>query len=122
MPRLFADSNYVLAVRASDSAILTSTGVAKPGDLLQVYATGLGSTQTSVPAGLVFSGAYSTEATPIVNIGGQAAKLSYCGLVNTGAYQVNLTVPKALTSGTHTLMVSISVRSHVIRRYYGFRH
>lgn len=50
MPGLFTSSNYVVAVRWPDNAIVNSTAVApKAGDILEIYATGLGATTTSVP-------------------------------------------------------------------------
>jgi uncharacterized protein (TIGR03437 family) len=108
MPGLFTASNYVLAVRPSDGAILNGTGAAKPGDVLEIFATGLGATTTAVPAGLVFSGAYATTSTPAVAIGGQTATVSYSGLIGAGLYQINLTVPSSLAAGTYPVVVTQS--------------
>jgi uncharacterized protein (TIGR03437 family) len=116
MPGLFTSSNYVLAVRGSDSVIINGTGApmsgyttaaaAQPGDILSIYATGLGETLAAVPPGLVFSGAYATSAKPSVTIGGSVAEVLYCGLIGAGLYQINLTVPANLTSGTHPVVVT----------------
>jgi uncharacterized protein (TIGR03437 family) len=116
MPGLFASSNYVLAVRPSDSAIINGTGApasgyvtaaaARPGDILEIYATGLGATTPPVAPGLVFSGAYPTTAMPAVTIGGSTAEVSYCGLVGAGLYQINVTVPRSLATGTHSIVVT----------------
>ncbi len=118
MPALFTSSNYVLAVRAGDGAIIDGTGSAapgyttaesaKPGDVLSVFATGLGDTTTAVAPGLVFSNAYATTTTPAVTIGGVAATVSYAGLVGAGLYQINLAVPSTLPAGTHAVVVTQS--------------
>jgi len=107
MPGLFTSSNYVVAVRWPDNAIVNSTAVAaKAGDILEIYATGLGATTTSVPPGLVFSGAYANTTTPAVTIGGTTAAVSYSGLVGAGLYQINLTVPPTLAPGTYPVVVT----------------
>jgi uncharacterized protein (TIGR03437 family) len=116
LPGLFTASNYVLAVRSSDSVIINGTGAAAsgyttaaaahPGDILKIYATGLGDTTTTVAPGLVFSGAYATTAMPTVTIGGTVATVLYSGLIGAGLYQINLTVPSSLTTGTYPVVVT----------------
>jgi uncharacterized protein (TIGR03437 family) len=116
LPGLFVSSNYVLAVRYSDSAIIdgvggtasgyTAAAAANPGDILSIYATGLGTTTTAVAAGLVFSGAYATTTLPTVTIGGTTVDVAYSGLVGAGLYQINLTVPASLASGTYPVIVT----------------
>ena len=109
MPGLFAANNYVLAVRPAGGVLVGSTGApAKPGDVLEVFGTGLGPTTPSMPAGLVFSGAYAAVGTPTVTIGGIAATVSYCGLIGAGLYQINLTVPAALAPGAYPVIVTQS--------------
>ncbi len=118
-PGLFTASNYVLAVRASDGAIINGNGAAvagyttsasaKPGDVLSIYATGLGATTPAVAPGMVFSGTYAATATlPTVTIGGISAPVSFSGLVGAGLYQINLTVPAGLAAGTYPVIVNIS--------------
>ena len=117
MPGLFTASNYVLAVRPSDSTIINGTGAtasgyattaaAHPGDVLELYATGLGATATSVDPGLAFSGTYYTSVTnPTVTIGNAAADVMWSGLVGAGLFQINLTVPTSLAAGTYPVIVS----------------
>jgi uncharacterized protein (TIGR03437 family) len=62
---------YLPSTMAGASVIINGTGeaasgyataaAANPGDVLELYATGLGATTTPIPPGLVFSGAYPTE-------------------------------------------------------------
>lgn len=95
MPGLFTASNYVLPA-----------GSAKPGDTLEIFATGLGATTAAVAPGLVFSGAYPTATTPTVAIGGSNAAVLYAGLVGAGLYQINLTVPSGLAAGTYPVVLT----------------
>jgi uncharacterized protein (TIGR03437 family) len=119
MPGVFTTaSNYVLAVRPSDGAIIngdgsalagyTTAAAAKPGDVLEIFATGLGATSPAVAPGLVFSGAYATAAAPAVSIGGQPATVLYSGLIGAGLYQLNITVPGTLAAGTYPVVVTQS--------------
>ena len=109
MPGLFTASNYVLAARPVDGVIINGTGAAaKPGDVLEIFATGLGATATVVSPGLVFSGAYPTTATPAVAIGGTNAAVLYAGLIGAGLYQINLAVPAGLATGTYPVVVTQS--------------
>ncbi len=108
MPGLFTSSNYVLAVRWSDSTVLSSASTpAKSGDILEIFGTGFGDTTTAVSPGLVFSGAYATTNLPTVTIGNVEAGVTYCGLIGAGLYQINLTVPSGLGAGTYPVVATI---------------
>jgi uncharacterized protein (TIGR03437 family) len=116
MPGIFTLSNYVLAVRPADLTIINGTGdayagfttaaAARAGDVLAIYATGLGPTTTAVPAGLVFSGAYPATTLPTVTVGTAAATVSWCGLVASGEYQINFTVPATLAAGSYPVVLT----------------
>jgi uncharacterized protein (TIGR03437 family) len=122
LPGLFTASNYVLAIRWSDGALINGTGAtaagyttaaaAKPGDILEIYATGLGATTPSVDPGLVFSSSsgtyYSSLTNPTVAIGGAAASVLWSGMIGPGLFQINLTVPASLAAGTYPVVVSQS--------------
>jgi uncharacterized protein (TIGR03437 family) len=60
----------VLAVRPADGVTIHGTA-AKMGDVLEIYAAGLGETTIVMAPGLVFSGAYANVTVPPVAIGGQ---------------------------------------------------
>jgi uncharacterized protein (TIGR03437 family) len=117
MPGIFTAASYVLAVRASDSAIINGTGTAtpgyttsaaaNPGDVLSIYATGLGATAPAAASGLVFSGRYYELAElPAVTVGGAKADVSFAGLVGAGLYQINLKVPANLAAGTYPVVIT----------------
>jgi len=108
MPGLFTSSNYVLAIRDSDSALIDSNASVRPGDVLEIFATGLGPTTPAVAPGLVFLGANPTVTLPTVGIGSASAAVSYCGLIGAGLYQINLTVPASLGAGTYSVVVTQS--------------
>jgi len=108
-PGLFTSGGYALAVRFSDGAILSDTSLttARAGDILELYATGLGPTSPEASTGLVFSGSYPTQLTPAVMIGALPAVVSYSGLIGAGLYQMNITVPDGVATGTSQVSVSI---------------
>jgi uncharacterized protein (TIGR03437 family) len=115
-PGLFTASKYVRAVRQSDSVIINGTGAsegsyasaaaARPGDLLQLYATGLGPTNSTIDIGRVFDGAYPTNSPVTVTIGGGDAEVSFAGLVGLGLYQINVKVPSGLAAGDQAVVVT----------------
>jgi uncharacterized protein (TIGR03437 family) len=117
MPGIFTASGYVLAVRFGDSAIINGTGAQAPGyvtvaaanagDILSIFATGLGATTPTVAPGLVFSGTYFACArVPVVTIGGVKADVSFSGLVGAGLYQINLQVPGSLAPGAYPVVIT----------------
>jgi uncharacterized protein (TIGR03437 family) len=74
------------------------------GDVLEVYATGLGSTRAASVAGF-----QETVLAPEVTIGGAPAPVLFSGLAPgfSGLYQVNVRVPAGLAAGRATLRLTI---------------
>jgi uncharacterized protein (TIGR03437 family) len=83
-----------------DPAIVPGTHKAKPGDIIQLYAAGLGPT----PSGNAISSPIPITGVS-VSIGGQDAPVLYAALVAPGQFQVNLTVPQ-LANGEYAITVS----------------
>src|SRR5262249_33180980 len=85
-----------------DPAVVPGTHKAKPGDIIALYAAGLGPT----PSGVAF-----TSPIPItgvtVTIGTTDAPVLAAALVAAGQFQVNFTVPD-LPDGEYTITVSVS--------------
>jgi uncharacterized protein (TIGR03437 family) len=116
MPALFTLGAYAAVVRPGDATIINGTGAAasgyttaisaQPGDVLEIFANGLGATAPSVEPGTVFTGSYPTASSPTVTIGGTAAPVSYAGLVGAGLYQINITVPSTLAIGTYPVVIT----------------
>lgn len=77
-----------------------------PGEILELYATGLGPTNPFVPAGQVFAGAAALMDPVTVTIGGQPAAVGFAGLAGAGLYQLKVTVP-AVPWGDHAIVVTV---------------
>ena len=84
-----------------------ATRPARPGEVLELYATGLGPTNPAVPAGQVFSDAAPTIDPVTVTIGGVNASVTFAGLTGAGLYQLNVTVPN-LPAGEQPLNVIVN--------------
>jgi uncharacterized protein (TIGR03437 family) len=83
-----------------DPAVVPGTHKAKVGDVIQLYAAGLGPAQsgTAITSPVLVTGVG-------VTIGSTSATVSFAGLVAPGQYQVNFTVPQ-LASGEYPIQVS----------------
>jgi uncharacterized protein (TIGR03437 family) len=115
-PGLFASGNYAAAVRV-DGTLINGTGAAvagyqtaaaaRPGDVLELYATGFGPTTPAVAPGLVWQGSATTANTVTVTIGGVPAPVSFAGLVGAGLYQINITIP-SLANGEYAVVAQVA--------------
>jgi uncharacterized protein (TIGR03437 family) len=94
---LFADYSLV-----GDPAVVPGTHKAKPGDIIQLYAAGLGPSS---------SGTALTSPVPItgvnVAVGSASAQILGAYLVAPGQYQINFVVPQ-IADGEYTITVSSS--------------
>lgn len=116
-PALSVLSGYVRALRAADSAIVNGTGTAEsgykvtaavgPGEVISLFGTGFGPTSSSIAAGQNFSGAYPTNNSVTVSIGGQPATVLWAGLIGPGLYQINVTIPASLSDGDHSVIATV---------------
>jgi len=99
-----AGRTLVAALHANSPVLVAPVGSipgyetrpARPGDVIQLYATGLGlNTNPRVASGRVPEG--PAELLDVVNVwvGGQPARVLWKGLVSPGLYQINLEVPVA---------------------------
>ena len=105
------------AILHSDNITLVSS--AKPahaGEIVVIYATGLGAVTTPVPSGSAASGADPTIAAVTVTIGGKDAPVQYAGLApfNVGLYQINVIIPPGL--GTVSAPVLVTVSPNLVSR------
>jgi len=96
-------------VLASNSAKVTPNAPGNPGDVLSIYAVGLGPTTPATPTGGTAMNATSTA--PTLTIGGVSAQVLYSGSAsNPGLYQVNFRVPPNL-QGTLPMVLSVGGKS-----------
>ena len=105
-----------LARRADGSAVADATPVST-GDVIVLYATGLGPVSTTQATGVLASSTnlVTTTQVPVVTIGGARAEILFSGLTpgTAGVYQINLRVPVAVPTGSAALVVTIGNESSV---------
>lgn len=78
-----------------------ATRPAKPGDILQIYATGLGPLEKTPKDGEPADGAPRTTSIPVVTFGGITGQVQYSGVAPgfVGLYQINVVVPQNAPTG-----------------------
>jgi uncharacterized protein (TIGR03437 family) len=99
------------AILNTQFVLVDASAPAAAGDVVQVFATGLGATNPPVASGAAAPGApplAQVVATVTATIGGQPAQVLFAGLAPTyvGLYQVNVQIPGGLPPGTATLVLS----------------
>jgi len=93
---VFPDGKYV-----GDPAINASFRKARPGDVIQLYATGL----VSTPAGVLPTLQNISGVT--VTLGSTAVPASFAGLVAVGEFQINFAVPQ-LADGVYPVTLTVN--------------
>src|SRR5205823_82154 len=98
LPGLSVLAGYVRAVRYPDGAIVNGTGSAETGytvsaavgqgDIVALFGTGFGPTNSTFNAGLVFTGEFPTTNPVTVTFDGSPAEVLWAGLVGPGLYQI----------------------------------
>ncbi|MBX9601121.1 MAG: hypothetical protein K2X35_08955 [Bryobacteraceae bacterium] len=80
----------------------------RPGDILLVYAGGLGAVEPALVTGARVDGIARTLVNTGVRIGGVDARVDFSGYApgGPGAYQINVVVPQGLTPGIHPLVLT----------------
>jgi uncharacterized protein (TIGR03437 family) len=91
-------------VAPADTINGVATRGARPGDVISLYATGLGATNPAYTEGRLIAVPLATPL-PVVTIGGRSAKVSYSGLTGPGLYQINVEVPE-LAAGEHDIVLN----------------
>jgi uncharacterized protein (TIGR03437 family) len=92
-----------VVVKASNQQLVTPTNPIHSGDVITIYATGLGSTSPQVEAGLraPFSPLAVATLPPDVQLGGIPLAVAYAGLApgEVGVYQINARAPARAPQG-----------------------
>ncbi len=88
--------------------LITASSPAAKGEVVVIYATGLGAVSPA-PADGAAAGASQTTAKAAVTIAGVAASVQYAGMAPgfVGLYQVNVQVPASVSSGNLAVVISI---------------
>ncbi len=111
-PALFTTSQTGLGAGAflhgADFSGVGSSSPATAGEVILLYATGLGAVSPAGQTGALAS-ASSVTGTVTVTIGGQTAVVQYAGLAPgfAGLYQINVVVPSGIPSGDNAVVVSV---------------
>jgi uncharacterized protein (TIGR03437 family) len=109
VPQIVATAAGPAIVHASDFSLVTATKPAKAGEILSLFATGLGPTQPGVDPGQAFPSAPPAVNSPVqLTVNGSPAQVlaavGYPGGVD--GYQVNFQVPPGVVPGMATIQVS----------------
>jgi len=104
-------------VKNSDFSLVTAANPARPGDVLVVYATGLGPTTPAIPTGRApLLGQLAATATVTATIGGSPAAVVYSVASPSfpGVYQVAVTVPAGASGPSPLVLQQAGVPSNVV--------
>jgi len=111
-PEIFSPSTGPAIVHSSDNSPVTAAKPAHPGEMLTLYATGLGPTRPGVDPGKPFSadGPQVVNSPVQVMVSGTPAPATYAGgypgAVN--GYQVNFRLPDNTASGLASLSLNVA--------------
>ena len=101
-PGLFTavKNGVTMAVATKDDAVLDDRNIAKPGDIISLYATGIAPS----PAGTLIAKPQEFG-NPEVVIGGIFASVKYTGVIAPGLFQLNVVVP-AVDAGNQEVIIT----------------
>jgi len=103
---LIDTAGHIAAQHANYSSVATATPAA-PGETIILYGNGFGVTTPAVSKGVLQSGDAALVVAPTVTIGGTSANVVYSGLIGTGLYQINVTVPATLPNGDAPVVATV---------------
>jgi uncharacterized protein (TIGR03437 family) len=110
-PALFTTDGARAAALHPDYRPVLTEAPARRGEVIQLYATGLGQVENPPPTGTAapLSPLAPTLVPPVVTIGGVAAAVHFSGLAPgaVGQYQLNIEVPAGAPSGEQDVILAI---------------
>jgi uncharacterized protein (TIGR03437 family) len=106
----------IFKITHADFNAVTASSPAAGGEVLLLWATGLGAVSPGVATGEPPTSTSTTTTNPTVTVGGASSKVAFSGLSGfAGLYQVNVEMPASLTAGTSTpLVLSIGGQSTTV--------
>ena len=108
-PEIVSTSGSPAVIHTSDFSLVTASRPAAPGELLSLFATGLGPTTPAIAAAALFpSSPLAVVNAPVqVTVNGRPAQVvDAIGFPGSNGYQVNFRVPSDTPRGVATLQVT----------------
>ena len=107
------------AIRHADGSTVTQTSPAMPGEMVEIYLTGLGAVNPPVPDGTAAPGQpYALATAPVtVFVGGiQVSNIPFQGLSpgTASLYQLNIQIPSTVGPGAQPLEVQTAAGSPIL--------
>ena len=112
-PAVFINPNSgePIIQRHPDEALISAANPAKPGDVLIIFVTGVGGVSNPPATGAATADSPLARArvTPVVTVGGEAAKVLFAGLTPgfAGLGQINIQLPESLATTGPTMPLVI---------------
>jgi uncharacterized protein (TIGR03437 family) len=98
----------IVAAVHTNGTIVSTSQPAAPGEVLMLYGTGFGPTTPASPTGQLVAAPVALANTVQLMIGGvNVPTTAFAGLVESGLYQFNVTVPSTLPNGNAAVVASI---------------
>jgi minor extracellular serine protease Vpr len=114
-PALFEASPGAAAALDGNFRLITASNPARRGQVVQLFANGLGPVNNQPATGdpAPASPLATTKSIAVVSIGGQPAQVLFSGLAPgfAGLYQVNVTVPPSVATGSQPVTIMIGGRT-----------
>jgi uncharacterized protein (TIGR03118 family) len=102
-----ADTAGHIAAEHGGGTVISSTAPAAPGETIALYGTGFGATTPAVVDGQILGGVSPLVVAPAITFNGVSAQVVFAGLVATGLYQFNVTVPAGLPDGDAAVVATL---------------
>jgi uncharacterized protein (TIGR03437 family) len=109
---LFKDNQSIAALHATGGIVGAPTlyaGLstpANPGETIGMFGNGFGPTTPAATDGTIISTYLPCATNPTVMVGGAPATVTYCALVGSGLYQVNVTIPPTTAAGNAAVTIT----------------
>lgn len=103
-------TSYVTAVHLDGSLVGPagpSSRPAVPGEIIEIYGTGFGGTNPATATSQLVSQPAPLSFPATVSIGGVNAAVQFAGLVSSGLYQLNVTIP-VIAAGDQAVLAAVS--------------
>ena len=95
----------------AEASVVPGARPARPGEIVELYGTGLGATQIAVASGMLAPNqAIATTNRATVTVGGSEAEVFYAGLAPgniSGLYQINVRIPATAAAGNLPVLLTI---------------